>query len=241
MDSFNPYGRTWLWHPTGAKVEVPLPSEPKAMFDMVNKYLAAGFTVEPPKTAMKVETLDVAFVVRFQKMNKHNQLQDNLYFYKEYGEKGSDMTVYLNNADDIAIFEQFSGLTVAEMPIYEGDVAPQRTGMQFPKFAVSTSFTITREKEAPSEKYSTGRWLLIDYVTSRVAQNGSKTGQGSTTGDESGDTPPTAKAKAIAWAKGKGYDTSRYPYGNGDPHSEVIAKAWCEAIFKQQGSVEATG
>jgi hypothetical protein len=91
-------------------------------------------------------------------------LKTRLYFYKSFGEMGSDMTVYMDSATDIANFERASGLKLDAMPIYEGDAAPQRTGGQFPKYAVPTNFTVSREKEAPSQKYKTGRWLMKGYV-----------------------------------------------------------------------------
>lgn len=152
-------GRVSMFHPSGARVELPIPQDPTAAFNYIQDCLNAGFLPSAPDIA-GLDRLDVAYVVRCQFGNGKTRL----YFYKSYGEMGSDMTVYMDSATDIANFERASGLKLDDMPIYEGDAAPQRTGSQFPKYAIPTNFTVSREKEAPSQKYKTGRWVLKGYV-----------------------------------------------------------------------------
>lgn len=232
-------GSTTLYHPTGARCLLPLPIDPQEAFDAVNSYLAVGFQVTAPVEKEGLERKNIDFVVRC-KFEYEGKVKERLYFYDtQSGSKftGSAMSVYPDDPEKLAAFERAAGFTLASMPFMNGKVAPQTDSRDFEALARPVSFTVSCEFEAPSKKYSTGRYLLVEYVgfgkPSAMPSSAPKTALISTD-------KQTPYQIAIEWAKGKGYDTARYPYPN-NHESEIVAKEWCLAIEKQQGKVEATG
>lgn len=168
---------TVLYHPTGARCTLTLPTDdPKAAFDMVHAYIEAGFLVNAPVPIEGAKTLDVDYVVRCQ-YEYEGKTKERLYFYDLSSKyHNSAMTVYPDDDEKVKAFEQASGLTIANMPIFKGSVAPMSdSGEYFEKYARAVKFTAIRVFEEPSKKYPTGRWKLVGYSGAQPSQNGAET------------------------------------------------------------------
>lgn len=169
-------GRTWMYHPSGAKVELPLPVDPQAAFEAVGAFIAAGFTVSAPDLE-NVDRLEVAYVVRGRKTNDDGTVTNRIYCYAPWGNPdfSSQMTVYLNNQDDTAAFESAAKLRVADLPVVNGKAGPARSSGDFERNARAVSFSVMRRKVDVSEDHPNGRWQLVSYVGGKApATNGTQ-------------------------------------------------------------------
>jgi hypothetical protein len=185
-------GRAWFFHPSGVKVELPLPSNPFDAYQYVDDCIQAGFLASAPNFD-GLDKIDVAYVVRGQKSDDKGTT-DRLYFYAAWAQQSSNMTVYLDNADDTARFERASGLKVAELPIIKGKQAPQRESRDFEHYARNVNFTVTRRKVDAKDSPVGYRWELVDYVGSAkpsTSPSDAPNGNGGATPHENATYPPS--------------------------------------------------
>lgn len=211
MDSFNPYGRVWLFHPSGAKIELPLPSYPQEAFSYIDDCLKAGFLTSAPDNT-GLDKIDVVYVVRGQKTDDKGTT-DRLYFYAAWAQQSSNMTVYLDTPEQVAKFERVSGLKVASMPIMKGKAAPAPDSRDFEALARPTNFTVTRKKVDAKDSPVGYRWELVDYVAGTPAQQPAQ----------------TAKDRAFLWVNKHQLDTRGIDMPT-DDNNEVAWKTWCEQV-----------
>ena len=61
------HGRTWLYHPSGVKAEMPIPIDPRQAYDFINLCLGAGWLAEAPTG--KLEKLTISHVIRGEVTN----------------------------------------------------------------------------------------------------------------------------------------------------------------------------
>lgn len=171
---------TVLYHPTGARCTLALPSDAQAAFNAISEYLEVGFLVNAPVPIEGGKTLDVDYVIRCQ-FEYDGKTKERLYFY-ELSSKytNSAMTVYPDDEDKVKAFEQAAGFTIASMPLFKGKIAPTSdSGEYFEKYARPVKFTVIRVFEEKSQKYPTGRWKLAGYsgasMGAQTSQNGAET------------------------------------------------------------------
>jgi hypothetical protein len=171
MSDFTSSSSTVMYHPSGARCTLSLPSDAQAAFNAVSEYLEVGFLVNAPVPIEGAKTLDVDYVVRCQ-YEYEGKTKERLYFYDLSSKyHNSAMTVYPDDDEKVKAFEQASGLTIASMPIFKGSVAPMSdSGEYFEKYARAVKFTAIRVFEEPSKKYPTGRWKLAGYGGAQTAQ-----------------------------------------------------------------------
>lgn len=165
MDTTPIIGRVWLYHESGAKVELPVEATtPIDAYAHVGEYLAAGWLVNAPDNS-GLDRLDVAFVVRGVVTNE-NRTTPRIYMYSAWGKQdmGSQLTVYLNTPEDIAAFESASGVKLDSLPIVKGKAAPTKESGDFERNAKPVQFTVFRQKEEYKDSPSGYRWSLVKYA-----------------------------------------------------------------------------
>jgi len=108
-----------LWHKRGVQATLPLPlASPSEMYDLIDKYLDAGFVVDQPGVEAGEHQAQCGWIVRTQKEGRDGDADAlDLYLPED---KFSKVRVYLNNDQDRQAFEAVSGIKVASVPIYVG-------------------------------------------------------------------------------------------------------------------------
>jgi hypothetical protein len=162
MDNYT--NRTWLYHASGAKVEIALPFGALETAKTIAEYLSAGFTVNMPEGVQK--PLHVDYVVRCEFEYKGKK-KERLYFYDMTSQYSSSaLTLYLDTPEIIAAFEAAAGFTVASMPITRGKAAvTSDSGDYFTQVARAVDFTVNRRKVNVTDENPNGNWELIGYVS----------------------------------------------------------------------------
>jgi hypothetical protein len=123
-------GSVRLFHSSGALVTLPVFAAPEdcyaGMFRSVNAALAAGFTVCAPGMEQGEEKDEIGWVVRTTK-NSKTGVADLLFLYSvNEALTWKVLNVYLDTPEQVAAFEAVSGLTVAKLPKFPSEAAPQR-------------------------------------------------------------------------------------------------------------------
>lgn len=120
--------RTWLYLPTGNKVEFEfsdssIPEDDYAnALGYTNRLLALGASVTAPGLEAGEQKEQVGYVVYRSKVNDDGTETPILDLYLTHdATKFKFLTVYLNTPEDVTSFEQVSGLKLlADMPYWEG-------------------------------------------------------------------------------------------------------------------------
>ncbi len=133
MQDDNISGWVKLYHPSSAQITIPLALDSEISSDQaqvlmrsVTNLINSGFTVFAPGLEDGEQLDEIGFIVRKEKENEADEPPTPV--LDLYPAKGNYrlLHVYLNNADDIALFEKVTGLKLGKMPIYEGDNAIER-------------------------------------------------------------------------------------------------------------------
>lgn len=118
------YALTHLFHPSGAKVDIPITAagiSPEAATNLiisVSALLAAGFTVEMPGLEDGELVEEAAFVSR----RTSNDDTPIIAFYKAHPKMEKKFIhSYLDTAEQISEFEAATGLRFASLPVFDGD------------------------------------------------------------------------------------------------------------------------
>lgn len=129
--------------------------------------LRNGFTIQAPERA-EGDKIEISAVVRGQGTNRDGELTDRIWMYAPWGDedKGSQLTVYMNNSDDVTAFEVASGLKINDLPVCKGKAAPTRESGDFERYHQATSFSIIRTKVDAEGSVTGYRWKLVQYVDS---------------------------------------------------------------------------
>lgn len=135
--------RTWLYLPTGNKVEfefsdssIPEDDYANAM-DYTRRLLALGASVTAPGLEAGEEKEQIGAVVRRSKVNDDATETPILDLYLNHdATKYKFLTVYLNTPDDIAAFETASSLKLDSIPFWEGGHL-ERGNLKTDKYIIS--------------------------------------------------------------------------------------------------------
>lgn len=228
--------RTWMYY-GNLKIEIGLPHGALETAAAIKEYIDAGFTITPPDDS-NGDKLEVRFVVRGQKIGDGGELIDRIYFYKDWGMEGSDMTVYMDDAEDVAKFERASGVTIATLPVWKSKAAPAKTSSDFDKFSARVNFTVTREKQK-SKSYPDGRWVVVDYLMSTTPQNAPKQplNQSGDGGSNVVTLPPPSVQKTPEQLEAEKVSTDNdmpVDYSRNPPPNEKSNRTQWEAWLKRQ-------
>lgn len=119
------YALTHLYHPSGAKVDIPLSLDNTLTDEQavrlsvsISALLNAGFSVNPAGVEAGELVDEVAAVTR----RTGNDGTPIVAFFKDHPKLVKKFIhTYLDNADDVAAFEQATGLRLAAIPVFESD------------------------------------------------------------------------------------------------------------------------
>lgn len=121
-----------LFHPSSAQVTIPLfldkpilVAEAQALMTSVTSLLQAGFSVEMPSLEDGEHEEEMGFVVRRNKINADETETPVVDLYP-VNASFRRLVKYLNEEVDIHEFETSCGLTLTDMPLYEGDNSIER-------------------------------------------------------------------------------------------------------------------
>ena len=116
-----------LYHPTGAKVSIPVcPDNPLSIDQAMNlvasvdALLHVGFTVNLPSLMDGEQFEQIGFAARREKVNDDNTATPVIDVYPVNG-NFRVVGLYLNSPDDVKAFETASGLRLDAMPLYDGN------------------------------------------------------------------------------------------------------------------------
>lgn len=120
------YALTNLYHPTGAKVSIPLSlteqlttEHATRLLYAVDALIAAGFNVNLPGLEDGENYEQIGFAVRREKANDDGSATPIVDVYPVNG-NFRILGIYLNASDDVTAFETATGLRIASMPLYDG-------------------------------------------------------------------------------------------------------------------------
>ena len=130
-----------LYHPSGAQVSLPLPvlsrlttQQALDVLGSVSEYLNVGFLVNAPDLEDGELIEEVNAVARREAKDETPIIDfysSNMKLLKKF------MHVYLNTEQDVAAFEEASGLKLAALPVYDGALAIARDDNKARKYIVS--------------------------------------------------------------------------------------------------------
>ena len=128
----NECGWVKLYHPSGAQITIPLYMREPITQDMavslagsVAQLLGAGFSVNAPGLEDGEFVEEIGFVVRRAKTNTDGTETPVIDLYPAQGHFRL-IGKYLNNEDDIKLFEAACKVDLGKLPLYEGDNAIER-------------------------------------------------------------------------------------------------------------------
>jgi hypothetical protein len=149
-------GSVRLFHASGVQVTLPLgktQQEYAGLYASVDAMIGAGFLTAEPGMQVGENKDTIGFVVRKEKINERGVTPSlDLYINHEKMVR-SFITIYLNTPEDIAAFENASGLKLDSIRLYAGDDKLDRStpkGGQFAK-ACARPFEIVW---IPNPKYN---------------------------------------------------------------------------------------
>jgi hypothetical protein len=136
------YALVSLYHPTGAKVSIPLSlaetitkGQASFLVESVDQLVAAGFTVNLPGLMDGENFEQIGFAVRREKVNDDGTVTPVMDVYPVNGNFRL-IGMYLNSLENIKAFETATGLCVEKMLLWDGS-------------------TIERGKKPATDKYVT--------------------------------------------------------------------------------------
>ena len=120
------YALTHLYHPTGAKVDVPLSlfeeltvTQAGTLVRSVDALLMAGFTISLPGLNDGENFEQIGFAVKRSKENADGTTTPVMDVYPVTG-NFRILGLYLNTQAEVLMFEQATGLRIASMPMFDG-------------------------------------------------------------------------------------------------------------------------
>ncbi len=130
-----------LYHPSGAQVSLPVPllsrltaQQATDMFGSVGEYLNVGFLANAPDPE-DIEQIEEVNAVARREAKDETPIIDfyssNTKLLKKF------MHNYLNTEQDIAVFEDATGLKLAALPLYDGALAIARDDNKARKYIVN--------------------------------------------------------------------------------------------------------
>ncbi len=130
-----------LYHPSGAQVSLPLPvlsrlttQQALDVLGSVSEYINVGFLVNAPDLE-DGELIDEVNAVARREAKDETPIIDfyssNMKLLKKF------MHVYLNTEQDVAAFEEATGLKLSALPVYDGALAIARDDNKARKYIVS--------------------------------------------------------------------------------------------------------
>ena len=121
-----------LFHPSSAQVTIPLRldkpilvAEAQALMASVTSLLQAGFSVDAPGLEDGEHVEEIGFAVRRSKVNPDETETPVVDLYPARGNFRL-LAKYLNAEADVREFESACGVTLATLPLYEGDNSIER-------------------------------------------------------------------------------------------------------------------
>lgn len=231
-----------LYHPSGAQVSLPVPllsrlttQQALDVLGSVSEYINVGFLVNAPDLENGELIEEVNAVARREAKDETPIIDfysSNMKLLKKF------MHVYLNTEQDVAAFEEASGLKLAALPVYDGALAIARDDNKARKYIVSLPRPIKlvwklspkweEWKAAGGEANEPHKRMLVRYETGLPAVKG-----------EALPAPvSTALAVTRSYLDGTqvnddlneqaAYDAFKKANGK-DPTSKVALKTWTQA------------
>lgn len=130
-----------LYHPSGAQVSLPVPilsrlttQQAMDVLGSVSEYINVGFLVNAPDLEDGELIEEVNAVARREAKDETPIIDfysSNTKLLKKF------MHVYLNTEQDVAAFEEATGLKLAALPVYDGALAIARDDNKARKYIVS--------------------------------------------------------------------------------------------------------
>lgn len=118
---------TTLYHPTGAKVNIPVSltevithEQAKTLIASVDELINSGFMVNLPGLMDGENFEQIGAVVRREKQNDDDTITPVMDVYPING-NFRVIGLYLNTPDDVKNFESATGLKINAMPLYDGN------------------------------------------------------------------------------------------------------------------------
>jgi hypothetical protein len=141
MDTAQTTGWIKLYHPSGAQVSLPVPllsrlttEQAMDMLGSVSEYINAGFLVNAPGLE-DGELLEEVNAVACREAKDRTPIIDfyssNTKLLKKF------MHVYLNTEQDVAAFDEATGIQVTSLPVYDGALAIARDDNKAGKYIVN--------------------------------------------------------------------------------------------------------
>jgi hypothetical protein len=206
---------------------VPFDGDPAAVSAAIESLLANGYTVNVLGVPEGADKTEIRYVVRGQGTNKDGGTTDRIWMYTPWGDddKGSQLTHYLNTADDVTAFERAAGLRVTDLPICKGNAAPRRESGDFERSRREVNFSIIRHKEESDKSIAGFKWKLVQYVQNTPTPQPTRP-------NELG-TPPTGDTAGVSGSVPKIVDGSDpNVFGELFPPSEVNAVT-ADALYER--------
>ncbi|MDD2922166.1 MAG: hypothetical protein PHQ36_07755 [Anaerolineales bacterium] len=200
------YSLTKLYHPSGAQLTIPLDLNVEISADQaallirsVDALLLAGFSVNAPglddgelleeiSAVAKREGSDETVIVDFYSSNTK--------LVKKF------MHAYMNTVEDVDAFEYATGVKIASIPTFEGNIAIERTNKNAAKYVknlprpIKLVYKISPKweqwKQAGGEGKEPHKKLLVRYETDRKPALAADPATGEIVTEQSAETAPGA-------------------------------------------------
>jgi hypothetical protein len=118
---------TELYHPTGAKVNIPISlgqvittEQASTLVASVDALINAGFTVNLPGLMDGENFEQIGSLVRREKQNDDDTITPVIDVYPING-NFRILGLYLNTPDDVKTFEAAAGFPISALPVYDGN------------------------------------------------------------------------------------------------------------------------
>lgn len=141
----------------------------------IDYFLGQGYTIDPPAGDVpasvyvianpewmpedaSIDRLDIEWIIKGEVTNERGTTQ-RVWAYAPWGQDqfGSQMTIYLNTPDEEQLFERFSGVELASLPLCSDKKGPIKSSKDFDTYSRPAKFTVYRYKD------HNGFWKLYGY------------------------------------------------------------------------------
>lgn len=129
----NNYALTHLYHPSGAKVSIPLALDIPLTTDhatnllqSVASLLAVGFSVDVPGLEAGEQVEEIGWVLRKKQKNDRGESVRVELYPANSGLVKKHLHYYLDTPDQLADFEAATGLRIRDIPVYAGKDSVER-------------------------------------------------------------------------------------------------------------------
>ncbi len=127
------YALTHLYHPSGAKVSIPLSltspmttDNALCVLQSVSSLLAVGFSVDVPGLEAGEQVEDIGWVLRKKQKNERGESIRVELYPANAGLVKKHLHYYLDTPEQVAEFESATGLAVRSIPVYAGKDSVER-------------------------------------------------------------------------------------------------------------------